>query len=157
VTLEGQPLAISVSLQDPEDTYYGGGRWALVTVSITNEGNSAVSVPTGLYVNIFSTDTDGPDVRDHYTDSQELSPGNTYDATYDVGLGINGQMGTVITKVQVSVDANDGHGSVTFPISDSVPTAAPMPPPAPGPTQRDSPYGSFGSGPSGSSPFGSSG
>jgi hypothetical protein len=128
-------MTVTLSLQDPSPNNYlyqdpsmpnsvcgrYGGRYAMVTVSITNGGNSAVSVPTGLYVNIFSTDRDGPNVTGVHVDDQELAPGNTYDATYDAYLGSLGQKGTVITKVQVSVDANHGSGSVTIPVSDSVP------------------------------------
>jgi hypothetical protein len=126
VTFDGQPLTISASLQDPEPNAMNchcGMRVAMLTVSATNGGDAAVSLsPSKLVVVPYSTDANGPSVTMvGYDNPQEVAPGNTFQVRYEIGLGGQSQRDTIVTKVQVSVDASNGYGEVTFPISDSVP------------------------------------
>jgi hypothetical protein len=136
VTVDGQPLAIAIQNWNdstpPFSGTYGAVRNAFLTLSITNQGNTAVSLPLAnagnlnptppdLYVNISdSNDTSPPfsSSENGISDTQEVMAGQTITAQYAVTM--TGPAATA-TQVQVSVDSSAGSGSVTLPINDSVP------------------------------------
>lgn len=153
VTVDGQPLAISVQSFNntppptaapniegqPGVPLAPDERVGFLTLSFTNQGHSAVSVPLGeqtgaeyqapIDVTISVTDSTSPPMEQNLNfGTQEVVPGQGVNAYYQIVMyGPD----AYATQVQVSVDASVGSGSVTLPIQDSVPTTTSPPSTAP--------------------------
>jgi hypothetical protein len=135
VTVNGQPLAISLQRFSECDTdnlvCYQSFRDAELTLSITNHGNTAVFLQLGnpnptlkVYISDTGQTSDPEVINDNHVPgyttgtSVELAPGQTTTSKYVMKMY---GPSAVATRVQVGPDASVGSGSVTLPITDSVP------------------------------------
>ena len=135
LTVDGQPLTLTVNgwetlitctandQQTNPDCAGPLDRGTQLTLGIINQGSSAVTLPSVLEVSANYTG-DGCTSANVNTPSlnkdSDVLPGGYTTAIYQFLL--DGAPGScTVTSVEVSVNANNGSGSITLPINDTVP------------------------------------